>query len=101
MRYVSYAKICVYLDISKELLENIKLTWQDEKWVKIIDYEHILFHCRKCHEHEHMFRACPLNNPIQTAVPKQGEKDMEGFEKVTSRRRATKTYPNRENKKDP
>ena len=62
MRYVSYACICVYLDISKELPENIKLSWQDEEWIQTIDYEHIPFHCRKCHEHGHLFHACPLNS---------------------------------------
>lgn len=45
MRYVSYAWICVYLDISKELLVSIKLSWQDEEWLQDIDYEHIPFRC--------------------------------------------------------
>lgn len=43
MRYVSYTRICVYLDISKELPESIKLSWHDEEWLQAIDYEHILF----------------------------------------------------------
>ena len=43
MRYVSFAQICVYLDISKELPENIKLTWNDEEWIQPIDYKHIPF----------------------------------------------------------
>ena len=30
MRYVSYAQICVYLDISKELSMSINLSWKDE-----------------------------------------------------------------------
>ena len=43
MRYVSFAQICVYLDISKDLPENIKLNWHDEVWVQPLDYEHIPF----------------------------------------------------------
>ena len=33
MWYVSNARICVYLDISKELLTSIKLSWHDEEWI--------------------------------------------------------------------
>ena len=31
-RYTSFARICVYLDLSKELPEAIKLSWEDEEW---------------------------------------------------------------------
>ena len=63
MRYVSYDRICVYVDISKDLSESIKLSWKDEEWIQAIDYEHIPFCCRKCHEHGHLFQECPLNTP--------------------------------------
>lgn len=74
MRYVSFARICVYLDISKELPENIKLTWHDEEWIQPIDYEHISFHCRRCHEHDHLFRQCPLNTSTQVLNQKGGKR---------------------------
>ena len=32
MRFVSFARIYVYLDISKDLPSSIKLSWQDEEW---------------------------------------------------------------------
>ena len=38
-KYILYAKICIYLDISKDLPDGIKLTWEDEKWFQAIDYE--------------------------------------------------------------
>lgn len=41
MRYVSFSRICVYLDILKEIPDNIKLSWHDEEWIQPIDYEHI------------------------------------------------------------
>ena len=29
-RYTAYARICVCIDLSKELLESIKMSWEDE-----------------------------------------------------------------------
>jgi hypothetical protein len=66
-RYTSYARICVYLNIAKPLPGSITLEYHDEEWSQTIDYEHIPFRCRKCHEHGHLFRECPLN-----AVHKEG-----------------------------
>lgn len=55
MRNVSYAHIYVYLDISNDLPTNIKLSWHDEDWIQDIDYKHIPFCYRRCHEHGHLF----------------------------------------------
>jgi hypothetical protein len=60
-RYTSYARICVYMNISKALPGSVTLEYQDEDWIQTIDYEHIPFHCRKCHEHGHVFQDFPLN----------------------------------------
>lgn len=38
-RYISYARICVYMDLSKELPEAIRLNWEDEEWIQPLDYE--------------------------------------------------------------
>lgn len=92
MRYVSYAQICVYLDISKELPTGIKLSWQDIELIQDIDYEDILFRCRRCHDH--LFRKCPQNQPQPEAQKQSGEKDAEGFEKVGNKRRPMKRHSN-------
>ena len=42
-RYTSYAKICMYLDISKHLPDGIDLTWEYEDWFEAIDYEQLPF----------------------------------------------------------
>ena len=55
-KYTSFAQICVEMDLSGALLEEIILDVYDEDWVQIVDYEHIPFRCRKCHEHDHLFR---------------------------------------------
>jgi len=41
--YVSYAQICVYIDVSSALLEAIKLIFRDEVILQSIDYEQIPF----------------------------------------------------------
>jgi hypothetical protein len=72
------------MDISKALPGSITLEYQDEEWNQTIDYEHIPFRCRKCHEHGHLFRDCPLN----ASAPKQAEvKQKDGFTSVTGRRK--------------
>ena len=90
MRYVSYARICVYLEISKDLSTNIKLSWHDEEWIQEIDYEHIPFRYRRCHEHGHFFYEFPQNQmkPLNTNIAK--EKDAEGFENFGYKRRSNK-----------
>ena len=54
--YTSYAQICVYMDLSKELLEAIKMTWEDEEWMQTLYYKHTPFRCHRCHEHGHLFQ---------------------------------------------
>ena len=53
-RYTSFARICVYLDLSKEMPEAINLSWEDEEWIQPIDYEKIPFRCTQCHEYDHL-----------------------------------------------
>jgi hypothetical protein len=102
-KYTSYARICVYMDISKALPGSVTLEYQDEDWNQTIDYEHIPFHCRKCHEHGHLFRDFPLN----AHAPKAGEnKQKDGFTTVTGRKRnpprsRTQTTPQRSSPRTP
>jgi hypothetical protein len=90
-KYTSYARICVYMDISRALPRYVILEYQDEDWIQTIDYEHIPFHCRKCHEHGHLFRDCPLNAQGPKA---QETKQKYGFTTVTSRK---KNLPRKQN----
>jgi hypothetical protein len=89
-KYTSYARICVYMDISKALPGTITLEYQDEEWAQTIDYEHIPFRCRKCHEHGHLFRDFPLNAPPK---PAEEEKPKDGFTQVQNHRRKTQKKP--------
>jgi peptide methionine sulfoxide reductase MsrB len=67
-KYTSDACICVYMNIDKALPRAVILEYQDEDWSQTLDYEHISFRCRKCHEHGHLFRDCPLNQPVPKAT---------------------------------
>ena len=46
-----------------------------------MDYEHIPFRCRKCHEHGHLFRDYPTNN-LESNGKTFVDNDHEGFTKV-------------------
>jgi hypothetical protein len=79
-RYTSYGWICVYMDVSK-----------GEDWTQTIDYEHIPFHCRKCHEHGHLFWDFPLNVPTKKGME---DKMKDRFTQVSGRK---KKFPKRPN----
>jgi hypothetical protein len=42
-RYISYARICVYMNVVGALPESIVVSYQDEEWTQPLDYEHIPF----------------------------------------------------------
>ena len=93
-KYTSYARICVYIDISKALSGLVTLEYQDEDWNQTIDYEHIMFHRMKCHENNHLFWDCPLN----AQIPKAREsKKKEGFTIVTGWKRNLPQKHNQDN----
>jgi len=88
-RYTSYARICVQMHLTKALANSVSLFHDDYEWIQTIDYEHIPFRCRKCHEHGHLFRDCPLN--LQSKTPTADPStDSEGFTKVPTQRRHAK-----------
>jgi len=42
--YITYARICAYMDLTKSIPTSIRLLYQDNEWVQTLDYEHIPFH---------------------------------------------------------
>ena len=61
-RYTAYACIHAYMDLSKKLLEDIRMIWDDEDWLEKLDYEQIPFQCRRFHEYGHLFKEFPMND---------------------------------------
>lgn len=80
-KYTSYARICVYMNIAEPPPEFIELEYHDKIWQQPMDYEHIPFRCRRCHEYGHLFKQCPMNN-AEEIVRKQeeGQRRTEGAE---------------------
>ncbi len=60
-KYASYARICVEMDLSRALPDEVTLEVYDKEWVQTVDYEHIPFICHKFHEHGHLFMDLPLS----------------------------------------
>ena len=73
-RYTSYARICVYMNISDSNPDTVELEYHEEVWQQTLDYEHIPFRCRRCHEYGHMFKECPLNTEEEERRNKQKKK---------------------------
>jgi hypothetical protein len=83
-KYTSYAQICIYMDILKALQGSISLEYLDDDWNEMMDYEHIPFHCRKCHEHNDLFCDCPMN--VHNPKAREGKK-KEGYTTLTKKKR--------------
>eukprot|EP00253_Pinus_taeda_P012662 PITA_12662 len=103
-RYTSYARVCVYMNITEPLPEFIELEYHDEVWQQPVDYEHIPFWCRRCHEYGHVYRQCPLNRTEESTDTKEEERtpiedsrrDEEGFKEVKNKRKSGKRNKRRD-----
>jgi len=54
VRYTSYARICVYMNIANPIPDSVELEYHEEAWEKNLEYKHILFRCLRCHDHGHL-----------------------------------------------
>lgn len=88
-KYTSFPRICVNMDLSGALPEEIILEVFYEEWMKIVDYEHIPFKCRKCHEHGHIVRDCPLNKEINKRGINKTKKS-DSFQEMVNRGKGNK-----------
>ena len=82
-KYTSFARICVEMDLSGALPDEVILEVFDEEWVQTVDYEHILFRCSKCHEHGHLFRDCLLSKVVNKSKTNT-IKEKNNFQKVVN-----------------
>eukprot|EP00253_Pinus_taeda_P032357 PITA_32357 len=85
------------MDLSRALPDEVILEVLDEEWVQTVDYKHIPFRCRKCHEHGHLIRDCPLNKAEDKSKLK-AKKDTKNFLKVSSRGKGSKKEPKQQHK---
>lgn len=80
------------MDLSGALPDGIILEVFDEKWVQTVDYEHISFRCRRCHEHGHLFRDCPLDK-AENEGKANTMKGNDSFHKVVFKGKGGKRGP--------
>ena len=91
-RYTSCVRICVEINISGALHECLWLEYRDEVFFQAIDYEQIPFRCRKCHEHGHLIRECPLHKPTEKAKD-SSDKNQDGFFRPLGKHRTNRRNP--------
>lgn len=60
--------------ISEPLPQYMELEYHDEVWQQPMDYEHIPFTCRRCHEYGHLFKQFPLNTGEEIARKDEEER---------------------------
>lgn len=90
-KYNSFARICVYMNLAEPIPDTVEVEYHDEVWKQLVDYEHIPFRCRNCHEYDHLYKQCPLNNEEE---PKKSQEAVAGgFQQVTRKRRQNKEGP--------
>lgn len=72
------ARILVHLDTHERLEEKITLQWGRHIRIQMLDYEGILFRCRRCHKVGHLIKECPLirkvdDSPLITLAPSRAD----------------------------
>lgn len=53
-RIYTFARICVEVDLSKCLPNQIQLKHRQRSWTQVLDYENIAFICRTCRQTGHL-----------------------------------------------
>lgn len=86
-KYTSHARIYIEMDVSRALSKAISLEF--EEWIQSIDYEKILFRCRRCHEHKHLLREFSLNKKTEHENSKN-QQDVDGFARPNYKERGNK-----------
>lgn len=102
-KVMTFARICVELDLSRPLPDAVEMCAGSYSWVQQLDYETLPFRCRLCHEYGHLVRRCPKAKSVeqQTSPPPRDnpsmdkgkkpvvgeDKDAEGFVRVKARNR--------------
>ena len=56
---MTYARICVQMDLSTWLLAELNIINQDYSWNQALDYENVSFRCRTCNGIGHLAKSFP------------------------------------------
>lgn len=103
----TFARICVEMDLSKGLSEDILLSHKDLKWTQDLDFENTALRCRVCHQTGHLQSSCiqskkrtnrkPQNKKgWQFADPLSSEDEGEEMEETIQRMEVENEHSNLE-----
>ena len=72
-RIYTFARICVEVDLSKGLPDNIKLIYKQQIWLQVLDYENTAFRCRLCRQIGHLQSSCPEDKKVNSKKKQKGK----------------------------
>ena len=82
------------MKITELFPETIELEYEDEVWKQPIDYEHIPFRCRRCHEVGHIYKECHVinaTNEVHTRAQEHVDTQTQEFIGISTSRETTST----------
>ena len=73
VRIYTFSRICVEVDLSKGLPENIMLIYQQQKCLQPLDYENTTFRCRNSRMIGHIQNTCPEAKKANSKKKQKGK----------------------------
>jgi len=77
-RIYTFARICVEVDLSKGLPDQIQLKHRQRSWTQVLDYENTAFRYRICRQIGHLQSTCPAIKKDNRRKKKM-EKQVKGW----------------------
>lgn len=78
-RISTFARICVEVDLSKGLPDNIRLIYKQQIWLQSLDYENTAFRCRLCRQTGHLQSTCPEAKKVNSKRKQKGKQKKGWF----------------------
>ena len=83
------ARILVNINIRNGLPGVVRLALRQCSYCQVLDYEHVSFMCRCCHDYGHLYRDCPHNPPPYDTKPSI-EEGTQGFFRVQEKKKGAR-----------
>jgi hypothetical protein len=98
--FITFARICVEIDLSQGLPDRILIDWGDgDPFIQMVDYENTAFRCRSCQQTGHLQATCPLSpTPPTTSGARKRANGWQGPKSHKSR--PIPSFDNKQHPKD-